>query len=96
MANENQKSQTGLYVGDKIKIEGCWGSHYVRRVELFRDCLGVFLSNSHRNTGDFTPLCQMYGHGAGSSTGYEPNHGEYVKDPVALWMQVPRSTPEEE
>jgi len=87
--------RTGLYVGDKIRIDGNWGIVYIRRVEMFRDCLGVFLSDASRRMGRFTPLCEMYGHGAGSSHGYEPNHGEYVKNPVALWSQVPSDTPEQ-
>lgn len=90
------ESQTGLYEGDKIRIEGNWGRYYIRRVERFRDCLGVFLTESARRAGDFTPLCNMYGHGAGSSNGYESNFGAYVKDPVSLWSQVPSTTPEYE
>lgn len=90
------KSQTGLYAGDKIRIEGHWGNVYIRRVELFRDCLGVFLTQSDRNAGDFTPLCELYGFGAGSSNEYEPNHGQYVANPVALFSQVPSDTPEQE
>ena len=96
MPENSRPSQTGLYVGDKIMIDGNWGRVYIRRVEMFRDCLGVFLSQSQRNAGEFTPLCEMYGHGAGSSEGYESNHGPYVKDPVALWSQVPPDTAEEE
>lgn len=96
MKDNQTNSQTGLYVGDKIRIDGAYGRIYVRRVEKFRDCLGVFLSESCRRSGDFSPLCNMYGHGAGSSAAYEPNHGEYVKDPVALWAQVHPDTPEEE
>jgi len=82
--------QTGLYVGDRIRLEGYWGHMFEATVESFRDCLGVFLSEDHRKAGNFTPLCELYGHGAGSSTGYISNYGEYIKDPVALWMQVPR------
>lgn len=61
-------------------------------VELFRDCLGVFLEPQHREMGRFTPLCNLYGHGTGSSNGYMPNFGEYTKNPVPLWMQLPRAT----
>jgi hypothetical protein len=87
--------RTGLFAGDKIRIEGNWGRVYIRRVEVFRDCLGVFLSDQARTMGKFTPLCDLYGFGAGSSHGYMSNHGEYVKNPVALWAQVPSDTPEE-
>ena len=80
--------QTGLYVGDRIRIEGSWGSTYDLTVEMFRDCLGVFMTDAHRQAGDFTPLCELYGHGAGSERGYISNYGEYVKNPVALWMQL--------
>jgi len=82
--------QTGLYEGDRIKISGNWGVTYECTVEMFRDCLGVFLEPRHREMGKFIPLCELYGHGAGSSTEYMPNFGEYIENPVALWMQLPR------
>ncbi|MCP4485740.1 MAG: hypothetical protein GY820_00145 [Gammaproteobacteria bacterium] len=85
--------QTGLYVGDRIMIEGNWGQQFVREVESFRDCLGVFMSEQHRQAGRFTPLCEMYGFGTGSETGYIGNFGEYVKNSVPLWMQVPKDKP---
>ncbi len=91
--NDAAKSQTGLYVGDKIRIEGNWGMVSVCEVEMFRDCLGVFLDGRKRAAGEFTPLCNLYGYGAGSEAGYISNHGEYIKNPVALWAQVPRDTP---
>lgn len=87
------KSQTGLYVGDRIQIYGDRDDLYTCDVEMFRDCLGVFLSPSAREAGQFTPLCDLYGHGSGSSNGYISNHGGYIKDPVALWSQVTKSTP---
>lgn len=87
------KSQTGLYEGDRIRIEGNWGAEYDCTVERFRDCLGVFKTDEHRMASAFTPLCDLYGYGAGSSTGYISNFGEYVKDPVAMWMQLPPMTP---
>ena len=93
---EIQKSQTGLYVGDRIRIDGQWGMHYISEVEMFRDCLGVFLSTSHKQAGLFTPLCELYGHGAGSESGYISNFGDYIKNPVAVWSQVPNDTPLEE
>ena len=85
-------SQTGLYVGDQIRLEGNWGMEYDLTVEKFRDCLGVFLTDAHRTAMHFTPLCEMYGHGSGSENGYISNFGEYVKNPVAIWMQVPKKS----
>jgi hypothetical protein len=82
-------SQTGLYEGDRIRIEGQWGHKWDCTVERFRDCLGVFLEPQHREMGNFTPLCELYGKGAGSTDAYMPNFGEYVKDPVPIWMQLP-------
>lgn len=83
-------SQTGLYEGDRIRLEGSYGATFDCTVEKFRDCLGVFLSETHRKAGSFTPLCDLYGRGAGSEDGYISNFGEYIKNPVALWMQLPR------
>jgi hypothetical protein len=59
-------------------------------VEKFRDCLGYFETEQHRTAGHFTPICELYGFGAGSENSYLANHGEYIKNPVALWMQLPR------
>ena len=87
------ESQTGLYEGDRILIEGNWGIQNICQVERFRDCLGVFMSDAHRKAGRFIPLSEMYGHGTGSKTGYIGNFGEYIENPVALWMQVPKDTP---
>ena len=82
--------ETGLVEGDRIRLEFNYGRTEDFTVEKFRDCLGVFQSASHRTAGRFTPLCEMYGHGAGSESSYIGNFGEYVKNPVALWMQLPR------
>jgi hypothetical protein len=81
---------TGLVEGDRIRLEGHYGTTNDFTVEKFRDCLGVFWSDAARKAGSFTPLCEMYGHGAGSENSYISNYGEYVKNPVALWMQLPR------
>ena len=86
------ESQTGLYEGDRIRLDGCYGHKYDCTVERFRDCLGVFLTDQHREMGDFLPLCEMYGYGAGSENSYMANHGEYVKNPVPLWMQLAPTT----
>jgi hypothetical protein len=79
---------TGLVEGDRIRVELNWGMTADLTVEMFRDCLGVFLSPQYREAGLFTPLCEMYGHGGNSETGYISNFGEYVKNPVALWVQL--------
>lgn len=86
-----QESQTGLYEGDRIRITGNFGQTFDCTVERFRDCLGVFIEPHLRDVGDFTPLCELYGHGAGSENAYMGNYGEYIKNPVALWMQLPRN-----
>ena len=83
------ESQTGLYEGDRIRIESRFGCDYYT-VERFRDCLGIFKSHSHRKAGNFTPLCELYEFGAGSENSYIANYGEYIKNPVAMWMQLPR------
>jgi hypothetical protein len=82
--------QTGLYVGDWIRLTGWYGQTYDLEVEMFRDCLGVFQSDQHRTAGRFTPLCELYEAGAGSERDYTPNFGEYIKNPVASWMQIPK------
>lgn len=87
---KSMSEQTGLYEGDRIRISGNWGITYDCTVEKFRDCLGVFLEPQHRKMGKFTPLCDLYGFGAGSENAYMANHGEYIKNPVALWMQLPK------
>jgi hypothetical protein len=87
-------SQTGLYEGDRIRIEGSFGITRDCTVERFRDCLGVFLEPEYRTMGHFTPLCELYGFGTGSENAYMPNCGEYIKNPVPLWMQIPRTSSE--
>ena len=82
--------ETGLTEGDQIRIEDRFGCEDYT-LEMFRDCLGYFETDQHRTAGDFTPVCGLYGFGAGSKHGYLGNHGEYIKNPVALWMQLPRS-----
>ena len=80
---------TKLAVGDWIRVEGEWGATYDRPIEEFRQCLGVFLTVKHRKAGQFTPLCNLWGRGAGSEVSYISNFGEYIKNPVALWMNIP-------
>ena len=82
--------ETGLVEGDRIRIEDRFGSED-HTLEVFRDCLGYFETDQHRTAGNFTPVFELYGFGAGSESGYLSNYGEYVKNPVALWMQLPRN-----
>ena len=86
-------SQTGLYVGDRIRIDGSYGCHAVCEVERFRDCLGVFITRDARAAGDFTPISSLYGFGSGSKKSYIANYGEFVENPVPLWSQVTRDHP---
>ena len=85
------ESQTGLYEGDRIRLDDCYGHKHDCTVERFRDCLRLFLTDQHRKTGDFLPLCEMYGFGTGSEMSYMSNLGKYVKNPVPLWMQLTSS-----
>ena len=89
---EGMISQTGLYEGDRIRLNYQREGNVDFTVERFRDCLGIFESDQHREAQDFTPLCNLYGRGAGSEDGYISNFGEYVKNPVPVWMQLPRTT----
>ena len=57
-------------------------------VEEFRYCLGIFESDEHRQAGKFTPLCELYGRGPESETKYISNFGEYVTNPVQLFMNI--------
>lgn len=78
-----------LAVGDRIRLELRYGTEDFT-VEEFRQCLGIFLDDKHREAGNFTPLCDLWGHGTGSESGYIGNYGEFVKNPVPLWMNLPR------
>jgi len=62
-----------------------------RTVEVFRGCLGVFRSGYDRTAGRFTPLCDLYKPGPGSTQGYISNYGEYQTGPmVPVWTVVSR------
>ena len=59
-------------------------------VEEFRYCLGVFLSDQHRQAGKFTPLCDLYERGPESKDSYISNFGEYITNEVPAWMDIPK------
>jgi len=58
-------------------------------VEMFRHCLGVFLSPQDRTSGNFTPLCELFEPGPNSEQKYIPNYGEYWTNQVQGWMDIP-------
>ena len=83
-----------MKAGDRIRIQlyGFGGYKTEQKdytVELFRYCLGVFLSEQAREAGDFTPLCELYGPGPNSEEKYIPNYGEYITNKVPEWMDIP-------
>lgn len=79
-----------MEAGCKIRLEHEYGGTDDYVVEVFRHCLGVFLSPAHREAGDFTPLCELYGKGPESEEGYVGNHGAYWTNMVPAWMDIPR------
>jgi len=82
-----------MKIGDKIRLQFyIFGkpSHcedYI--IEEFRFCLGIFKSASHRQAGNFTPLCELYEPGPDSERKYISNYGEYYTNPVQSWMDIP-------
>ena len=83
-----------MKAGDKIRltryIAGCSCGTGDFTVEEFRYCLGIFLSDSNRKAELFTPLCELYGNGPESESGYISNWGEYMTNQVPSWMDLPR------
>ena len=53
-----------MKAGDRIRVDVGWYGMYEElqdfTVEELRYCLGIFLSEQHREAGRFTPLCGMY------------------------------------
>jgi len=82
-----------MKAGARIRIQRYYLGHPIDQTdhtaEEFRHCLGVFLSDSHREAGEFTPLCDLYEPGPESERKYIPNHGEYVTNMVPAWMDLP-------
>ena len=59
------------------------------KVEEFRFCLGVFLSEEHRIAGEFIPLCGLYGSGLDSEEKELSHYGTYTTNQVPLFMNIP-------
>ena len=80
---------TKLAIGDRIGLLHIYGGRNDYTVEEFRQCLGVFLSEQHREAGDFTPLCVLWESGPGSKEKYICNYGGYQTNMVPKWMNLP-------
>lgn len=85
-----------MKAGDRIRVQhyimGRPAYHEDYTVEEFRYCLGIFLSENHRKSGDFTPLCELYEPHPDAEKGYIPNYGEYWSEYVPAWGDIPRDT----
>lgn len=81
-----------MKVGDKIKITyyicGTPIEDKIFTVEYFRFALGIFESEYHREAGDFTPLCILYGVSDKSEQKYIPNFGDYITNKIPIWEVV--------
>ena len=66
-----------MQVGDRIRVFTNWGDTDDFTVEEFRFCLGIFLSDNHRQAESFTTLCELYEGGSESKNMYISNFGEY-------------------
>lgn len=85
-----------MKAGDRIRLQlyGFSGYRLEQKdytVEEFRYCLGIFLSDSARKAGNFTPLCELYEPGPNSEKSYIPNYGEYYTNQVQGWMDIPNA-----
>lgn len=82
-----------MKAGDRIRLDVGWAGMYTDlqdfTVEEFRYCLGIFLSEEHRQAGKFTPLCELYGAGPDSKEEYIPNFGPYTSNQVPIFMNIP-------
>jgi hypothetical protein len=82
-----------MKAGNKIRLQHYIFGHPLEQkdyvVEEFRHCLGIFLSDQHRQAEQFTPLCDLYEPGADSEQKYISNHGEYHTNMVQSWMDLP-------
>lgn len=79
-----------LKVGDKIRLSNIYGEPDDFTIEEYRQCLGIFASDQHREAQKFTPLCDLYEWGPDSKNGYISNFGEYVTNQVPAWMNIPK------
>ena len=80
--------------GDRIRVQlySSFGHETEQKdleVEVFRHCLGVFLSENDRTASNFTPLCKLYEPGPDSEEQYIPNYGMYYTNQVQAWMDIP-------
>ncbi|MBL4795910.1 MAG: hypothetical protein JKY50_00695 [Oleispira sp.] len=84
-----------MKAGDRIRM-----THYTMgyadgvvdfTVEEFRFCLGIFESDEHRQSGQFTPLCDLYEPGPDSEDQYISNFGPYMTNKVPSFMNLPRA-----
>ncbi len=75
--------------GNKIRVFESFGGTLDLTVEEFRHCLGVFVSETHREAGEFIPLCDLYEPGCDSKIEYISNFGEYTSNKVQGWMDLP-------
>jgi len=82
-----------MKAGSRIRLDvgnpGWYSDWQDFTVEEFRYCLGVFLSESHREAGEFTPLCELYCAGPESTENYISNFGPYVSNQVPAWCDIP-------
>ena len=82
-----------MKVGNRISIDWCtfgsrWDDVEEYTVEEFRHTLGIFTSDERRESGEFTPLCELYTKGPESEKKYIPNHGEYTTNLVQGWSDL--------
>jgi len=75
--------------GDRIRVFLRYGDTEDFTVEMFRHCLGIFLSKQHREAGVFKPLCDLYEPGSESESKYISNFGAYNSNLVPTWMDIP-------
>ena len=83
---------TKLAVGDRIRVQDCltFGDCEDFTIEEFRQCLGIFANNAHREAGRFTTLCELYTTGPNSEEKYIGNYGTYYTNEVPVWMNIPK------
>lgn len=79
-----------MKAGDRIRLRSFFGELSDYTVEEFRFCLGIFISDEHREAGHFTPLCNLYEQGPESEQKYISNYGEYFTNEVPAYMNIPK------
>jgi len=80
-----------LKIGDRIRLEFQYGELRDFTIEEFRQCLGIFISEAHREAGEFKPLCGLYESSAQSESHYIGNYGSYFTHMVPSWMNIPKT-----